>query len=265
MSACSVSGISSARRGRRLSSVPVAVHLRGPRGRRACGRSRPRRAARPRRARRSRWTSLGGEARARARETSSAIASSASGSRRRDVKLRCSAPQFGRRSASSGRASVTMKIGRSVDHSSIDSMKSSRPGSAHWRSSNTMTTVTASVMRSKNARHAAKSSSRSPAEASSRPSRKGEAGLEPPALVLVGDVARRPWRRASSLDSARPSVSAMPARIRTISPSAQNAMPSPYAGQRPWCQKTSSVKPSTYFRNSHDRRDLPMPADPDDR
>ena len=50
--------------------------------------------------------------------------------------------------------------------------------------------------------------------------------------------------------------------MRTISPRAQKVMPSPYAGERPWCQYTSSVTPSMYFRNSHASLLLPMPACP---
>ena len=51
----------------------------------------------------------------------------------------------------------------SRDHSSRWSMKSSRPASAQWRSSKTSTTVPCAEMRSKKVRHAANSSSRSPA------------------------------------------------------------------------------------------------------
>jgi hypothetical protein len=40
------------------------------------------------------------------------------------------------------------------------------------------------------------------------------------------------------------SASARPARRRTISPSAQNVTPSPNDGERPWCQKMSSLTPS---------------------
>ena len=46
-------------------------------------------------------------------------------------KFRCPAPQSGRLSNSSGRASVTTRIGAPLDHSSRWSMKSSRPLSAH--------------------------------------------------------------------------------------------------------------------------------------
>ena len=58
------------------------------------------------------------------------------------------------------------------------------------------------------------------------------------------------------------SVSWSPARPRIISPSAQNVMPSPYAGLRPSCHQTVSTSPSMYLRNSQARRDLPIPAGP---
>ena len=57
-------------------------------------------------------------------------------------------------------------------------------------------------------------------------------------------------------------VSARPARRRTISPSAQNVIPSPYDGERPLCHQTVSRTPSTYFRNSQPSLLLPMPAGP---
>ncbi len=58
------------------------------------------------------------------------------------------------------------------------------------------------------------------------------------------------------------SVSSSPQRPRTISPSAQKLMPSPYAGERPSCHQTCSTRPSRYFVNSQARRLLPMPAGP---
>ena len=58
---------------------------------------------------------------------------------RASVKLRCPAPQVGRRSSSSGRASVITKSGWLRDHSSRYSTKSSRLASAHCMSSNAST------------------------------------------------------------------------------------------------------------------------------
>ena len=103
------------------------------------------------------------------------------------MKLRWPDPQFGRLSASSGLAIVTIRIGWFFDHSSIDSMKSSNPGSAHWRSSKTITTVPCSAIRSKKARHAANSSSRSPCGSGVEPEQVREPRLDPPSLVGIGD------------------------------------------------------------------------------
>ena len=75
---------------------------------------------------------------------------------------RCPAPQVGRRWSSSGRDRVSTKMARVRDHSTIDSMKSINPGSAHCRSSNTSTVGPRSAIRSKKVRQAEKSSSRSP-------------------------------------------------------------------------------------------------------
>ena len=58
------------------------------------------------------------------------------------------------------------------------------------------------------------------------------------------------------------SVSSRCARERTISPSDQNVIPSPYDGDRPSCQKIGSTRPSRYFWNSQASRLLPMPPWP---
>jgi hypothetical protein len=58
------------------------------------------------------------------------------------------------------------------------------------------------------------------------------------------------------------SYSRSPARRRIISPRAQNAIPSPYAGERPSWNQTVSTSPSRYLRNSQARRVLPIPAGP---
>ena len=158
--------------------------------------------------------------------TSSAMVASGSGSRCSDWKVRVPAPQVGRRSASSGRANVRTKIGRSRDHSSSDSMKSSKPASAHCRSSKTIATVPASLIRSKNVRQAANSSSPPPVGRSSRPSRNASRGSSHRRSSSSGTC----WATdTASLERETPgaSVSAIPARIRTISPSAQKVMPSP--------------------------------------
>ena len=155
---------------------------------------------------------------------------------RATARRSCAAGAPGRASSSSsGRARVMTRIGRRATHSTRWSMKSRRPVSAQWRSSNTRTTVPCSATRSKNVRHAAKSSSRSPPLPSSTPEQLQQARLDPAPLPLVGHILHeglgdpRPRRRrVVGLGQA--------GRLRTISPSAQNVMPSPYAGERPWCQ-----------------------------
>ena len=72
--------------------------------------------------------------------------------------------------------------------------------------------------------------------ASPTPSRASSAGSIHRRSASSGDVVSRPSPRLRSRVVASSSVSARPARPRTISPSAQNVMPSPYAGERPWCQ-----------------------------
>ena len=113
-------------------------------------------------------------------------------------------------------------------------MKSMRPGSAHWRSSKTSTVGPRSAIRSNSVRHAAVSSSRS--------RRRRRPGQECRELGLhtrrsASSATYSPAIAASLARAASPSSdSAIRARPRTISPRAQNAMPSPYAGDRPWCQ-----------------------------
>ena len=74
------------------------------------------------------------------------------------------------------------------DQSSRYSMKSSSEASAHCMSSNDITTGSTSAMRSKKSRHAAKRSSLSRAIRLLEPDEMGEAGLDPLALLGIGDV-----------------------------------------------------------------------------
>ena len=88
-----------------------------------------------------------------------------------------------------------------------------------------------------------------------------EARLDPSAFARpLRARTRRGWPRALARVAAS-SVSAMPARSRTISASAQKPMPSPYDGERPGASRRWST-PSMYFWNSHASRLLPMPAWP---
>ena len=89
----------------------------------------------------------------------------------------------------------------------------------------------------------------------------GEPRLDEAALLLVADVLLERGGSFAQCDWAS-SSSRIPARPRTISASAQNATPSPYARQRPECHQTSSASPSMYFSNSQARRDFPMPPIP---
>ncbi len=104
-------------------------------------------------------------------------------------KLRRPAPQVGRRSISSGRASVRMKMGKFRDHSSRYSTKSSKPASAQWRSSKTATIGTTCR---RAARRTGASRRRDPpgraARRSASPSRCASRGSIQRALVRVGDV-----------------------------------------------------------------------------
>ena len=104
--------------------------------------------------------------------------------------------------------------------------------------------------------------SRPPAGGGSRPEQRAAgAGSSQPV-----DPRRARTRSTVSAIRARvvasSSLSASPARLRTISPSAQKREPVAVAGDRPRCQKIVSTRPSTYFSNSQASRLLPMPPGP---
>ena len=148
------------------------------------------------------------------------MASSGRGSRASDVRFRLPAPQPGCRSWSSGRARVMTNSGWLRDHSSRYPMKSRSALSAHWRSSNTMTTGFSPASRSKNSRHALNSSSGSREARSSKPRRcatRGSTHWRSSGSGMCCSVASRNF----SIAEAGSSPSAMPARDRTISASAQ--------------------------------------------
>ena len=158
--------------------------------------------------------------------SSSRMDPSASGSTRAAMAPRRSVPHPGRRSSSSGRASVITKIGWSRLQSSRCSMKSSSPSSAQWMSSNTRPTVPSAASRSKNVRQAANSSSRPPDGASASPSRTSSRGSIQRRSASSGTCSSTIRATAARVvGSSSPSV--RPARRRTISPSAQNVTPSP--------------------------------------
>ena len=152
--------------GQRQAPFPLA---RARPGWRAPGSSRWHTAAGPRRGRSLRRARAGAgprPARRAARPWSRSPAARAAARSLRGAR-RASPP---RPDASSGRASVSMKIGLAADHSSTCSMKSSIPSSAHCRSSNTSTTGICSARRSRNRRQPANSSVR-PRPGSATPSR----------------------------------------------------------------------------------------------
>ena len=105
-------------------------------------------------------------------------------------------------------------------------MKSSRPGSAHWRSSKTRTA--GSRWRSARRTSARRRTARRASERRVAASRAGRAGRARSSAAR-SRRARTPASVAAirSRVVASSSVSARPARRRTISPSAQNVMPSP--------------------------------------
>ncbi len=189
------------------------------------------------------------------------IDGSSSGCRSSARNARRPAPHPGRFSSSSGRARVMIRIGTLWLHSSMCSMKSSVPGSAQCRSSNRSATTPVDASRSKNVRHAENSSSAPPAGASPTPSRARIAGSIRRRSASSGTCsATISWIRVRVVSGS--SVSSSDARDLTISPRAQNVIPSPYAGDRPSCHQTRSTTPSTYLRNSQASRLLPIPAWP---
>ena len=213
----SVSG-TAIRRGRRsVGRCPPPA--RGVPRRGAPGRSRRRRAGCRRRARRS--SRSPGRAGPGTNPTrSSRITAGGRGSSASDVEFRVWVPHPGRRSNSSGRVSVTTRSGRPRDHSRTWSMKSSRPVSAHWRSSNSRTVVPRSAIRSKNSRHAPKSAPRPPAGAGSSPSNASSAGSTK--------------RRSSSSGTYSATVSRdPPARRRLVVVLGQPGAPADHLAERP--------------------------------
>ena len=99
-------------------------------------------------------------------------------------------------------------------------MKSSRPPSAHWRSSKRRTVVPRSAMRSKKMRQAAKSTSRPPGGGGSRPSRVSSAGST--------------QRRSSASGTYSATVAAMRSRVvASSSVSAQAGPPADHLAERP--------------------------------
>lgn len=114
-------------------------------------------------------------------------------------------------------------------------MNASSPLSAHWRSSKTITTGSTAAIRSKYVRHAEKSRSWPPGSASPTPSRASSA-VSTQRRSCSSGIQRATDSPIRARVVASSSASVSPARTRTISPSAQNVIPLPYEGERPWCQ-----------------------------
>ena len=151
---------------------------------------------------------------------SSSIASSSSGSSGSVVALRVAPGKPGCRSATSGRASVSTKIGWWRPQSSRYSTNATRPSSAQWRSSKTMTSGPCSARRSKKRLQAENRSSRSGAERSERPSRcmsRGSIHVRSSSSGTCSSKAARSFASAVSASSS----SRIFARPRSISASAQ--------------------------------------------
>ena len=110
------------------------------------------------------------------------------------MNVRVPVPQPGRRSSSSGRASVTTVSGTPVLQSSRWSMKSSRPASAQWRSSNRRTTGPGRGDPLEERAPRAEQLLAGGTAAAFEPEQDEERVLDPAALGLVGDPARDPGR-----------------------------------------------------------------------
>ena len=142
-------------------------------------------------------------------------------------------------------------------------MKSSRPSSAHWRSSNTRTTGSSTGRRSKNSPPAGEQPLAAAGRRLAQAEQRQQARLDPTLARPGPRCARRPTpRRARGSSPRRRSRRGRPA----CGPSRRaprTLTPSPYDGERPSCQNIVSTMPSMYFSNSHASRLLPMPAWPE--
>ena len=178
------------------------------------------------------------------------------------VALRLPPPQAARRSKSSGRAVQRSRSGTCPLQSRRCSRKSNRASSAQCRSSTTSTHGRRAAISSRNRRHAVNDSSRlavtpslsAPTSGASRASNHVASSTSGNISATV--AASLPRAAAASSDSR------IPASAFTISPSAQNVMPSPYGRQRPWRQVTRSGRSSSTARSSVARRLFPIPGSP---
>ena len=189
----------------------------------------------PARASSAAWTSAGSTDRSMSVAISFAVSVSESGESEIVVAFRFPPPQPGRRSSSSGRAVHTQRRGTPLAHSTRWSTKSSRPSSAHWRSSKTRTSGRRSASASKNFRHAAKISARRspPISASPASPTSGRRCSVAQSTSTSSEITSATAARSFSSASSAPSDSRIPACPLIISLSAQKVTPSPYGSERP--------------------------------
>ena len=186
--------------------------------------------------------------------TSRSDSSGESGSSVRVLARSLPPPQPGRTSSSSGRAMQATRIGASRLRSVTWSTRSSRLGSAQWRSSSTTTSGRERDRPSKNRRTA-------------QPISSGGRAMSPDAPMSCATRAATSAAEGSSGTSAAiaslmlpgPSRSSGPMASRTISASGQYVMPSPYERHRPRSTVGSRAKPSSASCTS---RDFPTPGGP---
>ena len=166
--------------------------------------------------------------------------------------LRRPVPQAACVSYSSGRAVQTTSRGTPCAQSARCSRNASSAGSAQWTSSTTSTSGARSATDSRNLRHAVNELL---VRRRLRP-RRSRAGVAAVRATTAGRRIRAAPHPASRSRRSGGSDSKIPAWAFTISPSAQNVIPSPYGRQRPCRQVTSSVQPSAYANSSATRRRL---------
>ena len=141
-------------------------------------------------------------------------------------------------------------------------MKSSRPLSAHCRSSNASITGSVSAIRSKNSRQPLNRSARSASGRSSRRSRCASRGSTSRRSRSSVDVLLDRCRGASRGPTSGPPPRRS-RRGRGPSPPAPSTRPPRRrTGSGPDASERISSIPSMYLKNSHSSRDFPVPASP---
>ena len=221
---------------------------RARRRRGASGRAPRRRAGCPRRRAR-----CGARSRRRARPCrEGSRAARAPRPRRAARATRRSPGQPGRSSSRSGRASASTSIGAPRLQPTRYSMRSSSVGSAQCRSSRTSTRGRVRATASSSFRSGPERPPRHARRRRRRASRRARS-VDERGLVAPGQELRDP-----SAHDVPASSAARPARLRTISVTGKNVIPSPYDRQRP----CATVAPNDRAATSCASRVLPTPAAP---